>query len=772
MKYQAGDILLGRYRVEGWIGEGAFGQVYRATHLGLKSDVAVKMLRRDTPGLGSSDFCDFQKRFQFEAQLGNHLKHPNLVKVFDFGENQEMLALAMELATGGSLSQRLRHFTRQADLAPWIEVAKIGLDVASGLAELHRHDIVHRDLKPSNILFDRHGRAMISDLGLAQVPGGPSLGSRLSQPVMHPGTPGYMSPEALDSRDLLTPASDIYSLGVVMFESLTGRQYRLLKPGTRLSEIRADLPNWLVAIIDQMLTQDYRDRPWDGEAVGKELQAGLDELRQRENEERRQQALARELAERQAAETCCAQLEELRPRFALALQQNDWGTADGLAAQAAAIDPQVGQEMQRWVANARADQREQTEQAAAARAAELRKQVEADQTAIADENLKQAEHQAAAESRDATEQLVEQARQYLRVSAWTQVDEYLAKLEGLGVEGQEHARDLKLEYDARRSAEPWRKILRQLKQVRGLLFLLSIIAGLIGLSRHLLLPAGLIYIELMIIAGIIAIWLVTRWQSVVPVDKLAIRSTDLPELTATPTTIAWGPMNMQWANIPAGSFLMGSENGDSDEGPVHEVYLDAYYINVYEVTNSEYAVFLNEMGNQSEGGANWLDASSNDVLVEQVGGEWQPKNGYEDHPVVFVSWYGARAYCEWAGGRLPTEAEWEKAARGGLEGKQYPWGDEAPVCTLGTVNGAQYGCGGRMVAVGNFQPNGYGLLDMAGNVWEWTADWYNSGYYAKSPGENPPGPSSGNSRVLRGAVGAVIKTAYVLPTVTGMIRAI
>jgi formylglycine-generating enzyme required for sulfatase activity len=129
-------------------------------------------------------------------------------------------------------------------------------------------------------------------------------------------------------------------------------------------------------------------------------------------------------------------------------------------------------------------------------------------------------------------------------------------------------------------------------------------------------------------------------------------------------------------------------------------------------------------------------------LIEKVGGAYKPKSGYEKHPVIEVSWYSAAAYAQWAGARLPTEAEWEKAARGGLVGKRYPWGDDI------THDNANYsGTGGkdkweRTSPVGSFAPNGYGLYDMAGNVWEWCADEYDSDYYDRSPKDNPKGPGT------------------------------
>ncbi len=187
--------------------------------------------------------------------------------------------------------------------------------------------------------------------------------------------------------------------------------------------------------------------------------------------------------------------------------------------------------------------------------------------------------------------------------------------------------------------------------------------------------------------------------------------------------------------IPAGESLMGSNDGQEDEKPVHKVYLDEFYIDKYEVTNEQYARFLNATGkNEDTAGHKLLDLDSKHCPIERVGDTYRPKSGYEKHPVVEVSWYGAAAYAQWAGKRLPTEAQWEKAARGGLVGRRYPWGDEI------TREDASYKGASGTAAVGSYSSNGYGLYDMAGNVCEWCADEYNELYYSRSPKENPPGP--------------------------------
>ena len=181
--------------------------------------------------------------------------------------------------------------------------------------------------------------------------------------------------------------------------------------------------------------------------------------------------------------------------------------------------------------------------------------------------------------------------------------------------------------------------------------------------------------------------------------------------------------------VPAGPFEMGSDSGNYDERPVHTVELDRYYIDKYEVTNELYQAFVQASDREQPG-----FASDSDF------------NGAQQ-PVVGVSWYDAEAYCGWAGLRLPTEAEWEKAARG-TDGRTYPWGEGID------ADKANYGRkSGRAVAVGSY-PAGvspYGAHDMAGNVWEWVADRYSSDYYESSPARNPTGPSSDTgARVLRG----------------------
>jgi len=186
--------------------------------------------------------------------------------------------------------------------------------------------------------------------------------------------------------------------------------------------------------------------------------------------------------------------------------------------------------------------------------------------------------------------------------------------------------------------------------------------------------------------------------------------------------------------IPAGWFFMGSEAGQENERPVHRVWVDAFYLACRQVTHEDYASFLDATGNKAP--PLWDD----------------PNFNHPDQPVVSVSWFEAVRYCEWLSEitarkyRLPTEAEWERAARGGLEGKQFPWGDD-PAQSLPDY-GKRWIAGPEPVA--RYQPNGFGLYDISENVHEWCSDWFQPDYYATSPARDPQGPETGQRRVSRG----------------------
>jgi formylglycine-generating enzyme required for sulfatase activity len=248
---------------------------------------------------------------------------------------------------------------------------------------------------------------------------------------------------------------------------------------------------------------------------------------------------------------------------------------------------------------------------------------------------------------------------------------------------------------------------------------------------------------------------VTRSYAVTGTYTAVVTATNsVGSSTASPQVIGvvygWTPM--EEILIPAGSFQMGCDSSNpgaggtiplpvgscpGDEQPLHTVTLSAYSIDKYEVTNARYQACVAAGGCTAPGSVN------SSMRIPYYG-----TSTYADYPVIYVNWRQASAFCAWAGGRLPTEAEWEKAARGSSDTRVYPWGNSAPDCTKLNYSG----CVGDTSRVGSY-PSGaspYGVMDMAGNVWEWVNDWYDGNYYSVSPGVNPQGPATGWGRVLRG----------------------
>ena len=266
MPYQPGDILLDKYRIEDLLGQGAFSDVYRVTFLPLNQPRALKILRRE--GVTADEFARAQERFMLEAQVGGQLNSPNpnpyLLMIYEPVLNETLAGLVMEYAPGGNLARRIQQSREQANPISVAQALQIALEVAEGLNVLHAKEIIHRDLKPANILFDQHGHARVADLGLVQTSDDVSHRRDLSNPKSHPGTPAYMSPEQEASANILKPPSDIYALGLVLFEMLTCKKYVYERPGTSAGKFRKDMPAGLDDLLTRMLAKDLEQRPWDG----------------------------------------------------------------------------------------------------------------------------------------------------------------------------------------------------------------------------------------------------------------------------------------------------------------------------------------------------------------------------------------------------------------------------------------------------------------------------------------------------------------------------
>jgi WD40 repeat protein/serine/threonine protein kinase len=313
-------MLESDFLVHEQLGGGAFGEVYRAHDVALGVDRAIKILRRDAPGTGSTQFDLARQRFELEAQLGAQLEQrraARCVRVYGFRKEADSLYLIMEYMPGGSLADRLKRGTLSVE-----ETIGLAHNAALGLSELHALKAVHRDIKPGNILFDAEGRACIADFGLAQLPRGMSLGSLGSagELRLQPGTPEYMSPEQSRHEQFLTSASDVFSLGAVLFEALTGEQYRTLRPGTRATELRGDVPAWLDELIGRMLASAPEARPFGGQELVQILEAKIHEseaLQRAESHRQRAAELSNEAKRHMVEQNWMAALTSLRAWLAL-----------------------------------------------------------------------------------------------------------------------------------------------------------------------------------------------------------------------------------------------------------------------------------------------------------------------------------------------------------------------------------------------------------------------------------------------------------------------
>jgi len=223
------------------------------------------------------------------------------------------------------------------------------------------------------------------------------------------------------------------------------------------------------------------------------------------------------------------------------------------------------------------------------------------------------------------------------------------------------------------------------------------------------------------------------------------------------------PSVPEFARIPAGDFLMGAADAAADERPVHRVHVSEFFISRFPVTQDEYARFIRATGYPAPAVRSLplIAGDGREEAFKKLAGPYvwaddTPPPGCGTHPVVLIRYEDAVAYCRWlteAIGRtvrLPTEAQWEKAARGGVEGRRYPWGDEIDGTRGNFLPDAASRSGRGTRPTGTFEPNAYGLYDIVGNVWEWVSDWYSADYYGSSEPRDPEGPPHGAMRIVRG----------------------
>jgi len=785
--------IIGRYEVERELGRGGMAVVFLAHDPFMERQVAVKLLPRQF-----TFDAQFQARFQREARVIALLEHPAIVPVYDFGYSEEQPFIVMRYMPGGSLEDRIRN----GPLSPQ-EAIRIFEQLAPALDYAHQQGVIHRDLKPGNILFDQVDNAFASDFGIAKISGS-SVALTGSGFI---GTPAYASPEQAMGKEELDGRSDVYAMGVVLFEMLTGKlpfeadtpmslaMAHILEPVPDILELRPDLPKPYKALIERALAKERENRFATVEALvaalisaERDVRWGVQvpEIPEEDLSDRLQtwyddglgaywvedwkrarahfKAIVEIQPDYQDAKGKLAEAERQLQMAALyekgvaEMDARDWRAALAALEELVALEPEYRDTASR-LGTARKQVQLADLYAQASRLGQVGqwqavvnvfdhiRKLEPDYSdpegllASAKQGLEQEKRQ------KRLNDVYRRALEAMESGAWQEAQRLLQQVEraesGFKDAGRLLARvegELAREGNVREAAVKGvavKKVKAKKPAKRfswawmggGLVGLVLLLGLVIGGSR---------------LAGLLS-----------AVTPTPAPPTNAPTSTSSPVTLQLPrvisePNFSSMALVPAGSFEMGSEGTGTDESPPHTVYLDHFYMDQYEVTNSHYVACV-------EAGACSPPSNPSSYTRTSYYGDAR----YDDHPVINVSWEDAKKYCEWRGARLPTEAEWEKAARGGLEGERYPWGNtfdgsQVNFCDVNcdqvqanTEYNDQYV---ETAPVGSFAPNGYGLYDMAGSVWEWVADWYAPDYYGTllEGYTNPTGPETGDARVLRG----------------------
>lgn len=268
------SVFLRKYRVESVLDESAFPKVYLGRYLPKQLECAIRIFQKQTYYNDDRLFNDLIRRTRLERLLAARLgEHPNILQVYDADYSNDVAILAMEFVALGSL-QRFINVTRMDKRFIALPAfGKVALCVASGLKALHQLDVVHRNIKPSNIFLYNNGIAKLGDWGYAQIADEPANNPIAGRGLLHPGTPAYKSPEQEISHEFLSPASDVYSLGLVLFELLTLRHYRTQQPGMDVKQLREDVPDEINQLVASMLIRNPRERTITLDAVISQLEA-------------------------------------------------------------------------------------------------------------------------------------------------------------------------------------------------------------------------------------------------------------------------------------------------------------------------------------------------------------------------------------------------------------------------------------------------------------------------------------------------------------------
>ena len=789
---------LGQYHIIEKLGEGGMATVYRAFDTRLERDVAIKIIR---PEKGTSE--KFIKRFQREARALAALNHKNIIPIIDFGDHEGVPYLVMPFIPGGTLKPKL------GAPIPYDVAARMLIPVAGALGYAHAHGIVHRDIKPSNILLTESGDPMLSDFGVAKMLEMEETAD-LTGTGVGVGTPEYMSPEqtlggAVDGR------ADEYSLGVVFYEMVTGRKpYQADTPlAVAIKQNTEPLPNprnfipILPTQVEYVILKSLAKEPANRYQTLEQFQKALLDLA--EGTARQPKKKFKEPANNKSKGTQRWMVPALIGVLVL-------GAAAFAGFRSGWIQKIMGGNPDEVSAIGTSTPAVQQAQATFSPQAITPTQIPIHDEVV---KISMPDFLAGSQV-TYTEGFSSTTPDGWDISSFTEIGNNSLTLKGNNYTGgvtfsKRNLQDYQgilLAFQCSPDTEAEIFFQSGTWVTRGMrrwgIYCNTVVQGMIepdvyqdegnfvgeSFIGNLVSEPDKWYALLLTLGGdgefIARVWdpenpnlytelrqsFGSEWDnkswhlgigastgsiSITNFQILNLRTsvyipTATPTLTPTATpkpdisslTIGASltdPGGMEMMLVPAGEFMMGSAEGvgDEDEHPQHTVYLDAFWMDKTEVTVAMYKKCLDAGGceNQSY-------QYSSGVSLDYVG-----TGDEEYYPATYVSHDEAAQYCAWVGERLPSEAEWEKAAIGNNQ-TLYPWGDNEPDNSLANFNSNI----GSAIRVGSYPAGAspYGILDLAGNVWEWTADKYQANYYQNSETNNPQGPTSENivEYVLRG----------------------